>query len=563
MLPTLTRMCDFSSVIRCVPLRDPAAGREVLRRERIESARGVRIRSVILASEEMISTWHRVTWMALVGVLTFYVTGALAQDQEGWKFIPAPDEPCGVNCPDPDAPLSRVNYPPRDDNFKNMFVSTESGLRIVQNTHWNGTETNLSFWCGVHCRDPYAPVGVTNQFRRNDAQEIALVFYRDGEDVVLRSKPNPHWVGRNEAIEAIELMALSAPLPLMGLGPASGELDPGAEEPGHEVVRRSLDRTRVAYHAYGNDVFQPRVLQSIGGVLSQASVAEGRDGPPPKVEFVLRLDGTYPGYVLVSYGDVTGRYRIRYDELVPMALFVNSGGTSLYTLWEDKLPPNFQREAGFAKYEGGPGFLALEFADTRFAEAMYFLDVCRGCITMPDDGTEAAVNARATFATGTISERPSSYINTDVGSTFELEETSVGAVKVRGRIVRFHWSGDARTGVAVDRKQLIVRPGELQTNVNHWLAEHEVEHMLQLMIGIDVRKEASILAYRRLGDAFFLFETLALMRATKRYLPDDWSAFMALLSSDWLVRQNWEPWKRYTQTFCSVYPHGGGCRETN
>ena len=511
------------------------------------------------------SRWHRVAPMVLVGAFALCADGAVAQeqDQEGWEFIPAPDEPCGVNCPDPNAPLGRVNYPSRDDNFKLMFVPTERGLRLVPNPHWNGTE-NLGVWCGVQCLEPYAPFSITNQLRRNDTQRLILVYVRHGDDEWIGTKQNPHWVGRatSEAVEAIEAITVSAPLPLLGLGALSSEADLGAEEPGSQIVSGSLDRTDVAYHATGDDVFQPVVLQNIGGVLSQGSVVDGRDGRAPKVEFVLGLDGTYPGYVLVNDGAVTGRYRIRYDDLVPMALFVDSGGTSLYTLWsDDRLPATFQREAGFAKYDGGPGFLAIEFAGTRYADALYFLDTCQACVAVPDDDSGAAVNARTATDTEAGSERPSSYINTDVDSPFEVEETSAGAIEVSGGIIRFYWKGDAGTGerVSVVRKQPIVRPGELRANVDRWVTERENAHIDLLRAGFDLRKEGRILGRRRLADAFFLFETLALLRATKLRSPEDWSVFMAVLSSAWFVRHNREPWERYTETFCGVYSEEVEC----
>ena len=511
------------------------------------------------------SRWHRVAPMVLVGAFALCADGAVAQeqDQEGWEFIPAPDEPCGVNCPDPNAPLGRVNYPSRDDNFKLMFVPTERGLRLVPNPHWNGTE-NLGVWCGVQCLDPYAPFSITNQLRRNDTQRLILVYVRHGDDEWIGTKQNPHWVGRatSEAVEAIEAITVSAPLPLLGLGALSSEADLGADEPGSQIVSGSLDRTDVAYHATGDDVFQPVVLQNIGGVLSQGSVVDGRDGRAPKVEFVLGLDGTYPGYVLVNDGAVTGRYRIRYDDLVPMALFVDSGGTSLYTLWgDDRLPATFRREAGFAKYDGGPGVLAIEFAGTRYADALYFLDTCQACVAVPDDDSGAAVNARTATDTEAGSERPSSYINTDVDSPFEVEETSAGAIEVSGGIIRFYWRGDAGTGerVSVVRKQPIVRPGELRANVDRWVTERENAHIDLLRAGFDLRKEGRILGRRRLADAFFLFETLALLRATKLRSPEDWSVFMAVLSSAWFVRHNREPWERYTETFCGVYSEEVEC----
>ena len=527
----------------------------------------------------MFSGWHRVAPIALVGAFALCADGAVAQEDGDYtspnpqhratvtarnlsdlgEFIPAADEPCGVNCPHPDAPLSRVNHPPRDDNFSRMFIATESGLKIVPNPHWNGAEAAAKGeWCGLLCRDPYAPIDITNQFRMNEASPYLFVFDRNG--AAIQVKRNPHWVG-----EAIEAATLYPPLPLLGLGGSSTEVDLGAEESGSEIVSRSVDRTGVAYHATGNDVFQPVVLQTIGGVLSQGSVGGGRDGRAPKVEFALGPDGAYPGHVLVSDGAVDGRYRIAYDELVPMALFVDGGGTSLYTLWGDnRLPANFQREAGFAKYDVGHGFVAIEFAATRFADALYFVDTCDRCVAFPDDDSEASVRARMTgrFGTEAGSERRRSYINADVGSTFEVEETGAGAIEVTGDIIRFYWSADAGAGqrVSVDTKRPIVRPGELRANVDRWLAEFDDVRILRLMAGFDERKKGSgSMQRRRLADAFFLFETLALLRASKLHWPEDWSAFMAVLSSKSFVRKNREPWERYTEIFCGVYPAGVEC----
>ena len=505
----------------------------------------------------MSSIWHRVAAISLVGAFALCSDAAVAEerDQEGHEFIPSLDEACGASCPDPDAPLSRVNVPPMDENFEGMFVATESGLKIVRNPHWNGTEATGA-WCGIHCQDPYQPAGLTNQFRRNDAEPHWLRFVPCGDDVCLGVKRNPHWVWR-AANETIKNSTLYPPLPLSGLRASSTETDLGAEESGSDVVSRSVDRTGVAYHAAGNDVFQPAVLQTIGGVLSQGSVAVDGDGRAPKVELALGLDGTYRGHVLVSDGAATGRYRIRYGDLVPMALFVDGGGTSLYTLWSaDRLPANFQREAGFAQYVDGPGFVAIEFVATRFADALYFLDTCAGCVAFPDDDSESALDTRSASDAEAGSGRRSSYINSDVGSPFKLEETSVGAIEVTGPIVRFRWSADAGTGrrVSVDRKDPIVRPDELRANVDRWIAEKDGAYILRLMVGVDVRKEGSMSGRRKLADAVFLFETLALLRASKLHWPEDWTVLMAVLSSEWSVRKDRAPWERYTETFCGVYP---------
>ena len=513
----------------------------------------------------MFSRWFRLALAALVAGFALCVTGAVAQEatREGYEFIPAPDEPCGVSCPDPGASLSHANYPPRDDNFPRMFVATESGLRIVRNPHWNGVEPpTAGAWCGINCGDPYRPPGLSNQFRRNDAYPYTLVFvFREGEQWLVGGR-NPHWVWR-EHDEAVELSALYPPLPLLGLAASDAEAELDARGTGRKIVSRSVDRTGVAYHASGNDVFQPIVLRNIGGVLSQGRVAAGPDGQVPKVRFLLGQDGAYPGYLLVSDGAASVRYRIGYEDLVPMALFVDGGGTSLYTLWgTDKLPTDFQREAGFASYRGGRGFVAIEFAATGFADALYFLDTCIGCMAFSDDSS-ATGNARTASGTEAGSRERSSYINADVGVRFEAQETSAGTIEVTGGIIRFHWSADAGTGkrVAVNRKQPVVRPGELKANVDRWLAENEKAHIIHLMKGVNVREEGTIKGRIKLADAFFLFETLALLRASKRHWPEDWSAFMALLSSEYLVRKYRQPWERYTETFCGVYPGRFQCAD--
>ena len=204
------------------------------------------------------------------------------------------------------------------------------------------------------------------------------------------------------------------------------------------------------------------------GGLSQGSVAKDRDGQAPKVELALRRDGAYAGHVLVSDGEATRRYRIRYDELVPMALFVDGGGTSLYTFWNaERLPPNFQREAGFAKYDVGQGFVAIEFAATRFADALHFLDTCGRCVAFPDDDSDASVRARRTgrFASEAGNERRGNYINADVDSTFEIEQTGAHAIKVpapspssTGALMPaqakpYRWTGSSRSSVPMSCRQ--------------------------------------------------------------------------------------------------------------
>ena len=268
-------------------------------------------------------------------------------------FIPALDEPCGAACPEPDAPMSRLNYPQRDDNFQQMFVPTETGLALVFNPHWNGTTVLEGEWCGMLCQDPYSEPSTKNPNRSNDASPIQILTNEEGGDVILSFAWNPHWVIPEHRLATIEGIAVASEIDaiiaeasvlLPPLGSLGDEANPDAEEPDGKVLRRTADRTNIAYYASGDDVFLANLLQSIGGVQSQGSVWDDQHDGAPKVQFVLKPNGDYPGYVLVSNSVATARYPIAYDELVPMSLFVDSGGTSLYTLWEeDKLSANFRQ----------------------------------------------------------------------------------------------------------------------------------------------------------------------------------------------------------------------------
>ena len=101
---------------------------------------------------------------------TLLVAAFSASAAQGREFVPAPNEPCGIKCPGPDAPMSRTNFPPRDDNFSRMFVPTETGLELVRNPDWNGKESSMDEWCGITCPERLC----TPQFRKPASQERRL-----------------------------------------------------------------------------------------------------------------------------------------------------------------------------------------------------------------------------------------------------------------------------------------------------------------------------------------------------------------------------------------------------
>lgn len=340
------------------------------------------------------------------------------------------------------------------------------------------------------------------------------------------------------------------------------------------VITRSIDRSSTPYHQMGYRVFRPAVLRSMGGVLSQANQLVDQAGNQVKVQVELVSNDIYPGYFMVRQAGMRGSYPIEYDDLVPMVLFVDGGGTSLYTIWEDeddRLPPEFQSEAGFVKYSDA-GHVALEFARTRYADALLFADTCLGCAGLPDKrlGSEISANIpKIKYETSS-----SSSINTDVALPFRINVRD-NRIIVEGGIVRLHWEIVSDSGkLVINEARPLVRPNRLPQQVRQKIDEidnsidkisRQPEPLLGLLILAQIRKEvqkeANEAARRKLGDAFFLFETLALLRTAKETEPERWSTFVQALKSEELVRANLGPWMRYTQSFCSVHPEDPECAE--
>ncbi|MDE0129658.1 MAG: hypothetical protein OXQ86_08855 [Gammaproteobacteria bacterium] len=455
---------------------------------------------------------------------------------------PAPKAPLCAVCPDPARDIGPDNLPPMEKTGAYFWVSTEQGVDLVRDRDWNADVPEVR--CR-RCPNPFGGPSWSNLPVSGDDQEFVWVRkVRDGARMISAGR-NPNWTGE----------------------PSShAEEEPEEDD---DVVKRPLDRGGSVYHVTEQDVFRQDLLRSIGGVLSQSIVEIEEGGHFPTVELGLGPDGEYPGHIIVNGSSLSGLYRIRYEELVPMALFVDSGGTSLFTLWgADKLPDDFAKDAGFVEATDGRGHVAIEFAGTRYENVLVFLDICRACAADTKDRESAQLVQRLDAGEDSTSVRPSNYINSDVGGTFRLVGRDAGRVAVTGSVSRFYWSAvsDAVQAVSVDTIRPIVSAQELRSKAKQvlQLLEEQLsnraledQYILLLMQGIDVlrpvRAEASLEARRMLADAFYLFETLALLRVAKRNAPDQWSAFVAALSSDWLVVQHPEPWERYTKTWRRVF----------
>ncbi|MCY4662573.1 MAG: hypothetical protein OXF93_22595 [Acidobacteria bacterium] len=325
------------------------------------------------------------------------------------------------------------------------------------------------------------------------------------------------------------------------------------------TVLRSVNRSGT-FQLSQAAVFSFDVLDAYGGVLSQTDTLFAETDGPGSYSVTIDLDtGEYPGYLTVNHGSMEGRYFIAYADLVPMALFVDSGATALYTLWgEGRLPNEFLTAGGFVAHRVR-GHVAVEFDGTRYADALYFIDLCETCLS----GREiaAGVSLEKQLGKSAAGRSGSSYINTDVELPYHFDVVN-GGVVLSGGVARFRWS--TYWPVTISAEPLIRESGFAVERVllqevpdMKLLADLQENVLRELTDGATFAEEA---AQRKLDDGFFLFETLALLRTARANEPDDWADFMTMLRSDRLVSANPLPWERYTHSYCTVYPDSIECR---
>ena len=262
-----------------------------------------------------------------------------------------------------------------------------------------------------------------------------------------------------------------------------------------------------------------RVVGNLGGVLSSADRLVDPVGDPVLISVEHESLHGYPGYVTVrrTEPDSESTYRIDYASLVPIAMFVDSGATSLFTVVGDSIDAQrFVHDAGLVPHPGG-GYVALEFGGTPYATALEVLDLCDTTCLGSD-----VIGFLRKLDVGYV-RRVVPWINTDAGLTsprpyaFALQD---GTAHISGGLVRFYLSRSRPFGTVV----------------------------------IDSAREILEAPDGEVAEAHFLFETLVLLRAAKNASPVLWASFLTSLSAEPLVRAHPEPWKLYTQNFCSVYP---------
>ena len=324
------------------------------------------------------------------------------------------------------------------------------------------------------------------------------------------------------------MMIISALLDCASLALATEQGSPIFTHAYHVKERREQGGLNVI----GRDIFRRNVLASIGGVLAQASI----ETPQNKGNFVLR-QGECPECILVRLFGRDAVYKIGYDDIVPMVLFIEGGGTSLYTYTVPE-EADFQVDAGFVSPTNEEGLIALEFRGTKYEAALQFLDLCHAlCLeeSPPSDWY--------------------SYIKHDAEQRYSFSLVAGTMLSVSGGVLRTYWKENA------EEPEEIIITGEVAISPIDRLAEresvciaqngrNESDHCTDLE-----RVESLFDAQPRdlFANAHHLYRTLALLRTAKQSTPSAWSEFLEHLTSETLVVQNLPTWDRYTDSFCKIY----------
>lgn len=307
---------------------------------------------------------------------------------------------------------------------------------------------------------------------------------------------------------------------------------------GHQVEYVKEKRKSSEFHpATVPQIYRHSVLAAIRGVLAQASI----EYPENKVALALG-QGECSECIRVSTLDKNVVYHIAYDDLVPMVLFVEGGGVSLYTIPSHGTSTldyaHFQIDAGFVSSSNEIGLIALEFKGTKYEQALQFLDLCNDLCVESSPPYDWA-----------------SYINHDAEQkyTFSFAATTL---RINGGVFRTYWKDK---GAVTDNRQVIIT-GEVAISPPDRLAKR-----LSMCTDPKLRSKRGYCAdevleklpaakpHDDLSNAYYLYHTLALLRTAKRSAPGTWSEFLEHLMSEALVADNPSTWNRYTESFCSIY----------
>lgn len=335
----------------------------------------------------------------------------------------------------------------------------------------------------------------------------------------------------------------------------------------------TFDRSDSIFHQRGTQgVFARHIIPRIGGVISQSDLVPsiGIDSLAVVIE-PLASAPYYPGYLLVEHDGTRAQYGITYEDLVPIAIFAESGGTSIYTLFDfdESEDLDFRMNAGFIDHNR-IGQIALEFAKTRFSDAILFIDICEICLGDSNVALasrivqEVSDDNSSSFAT---LRGDSGYINTDLGLPYTWS-ISGNRAEIFGRIARVYWSVGSDGSLSIDGASMILAAEELEfefddgsSRLTDFLPFYFPE--LHDNSNPDESEQIENSIRKLVSDAHFLFRTIALLRTSRATNPDAWDEFLEVLASEPMVRANAKPWNQYAESLCSVFPKRKICKGVN
>ncbi|MFL4468500.1 hypothetical protein ACERZ8_00915 [Tateyamaria armeniaca] len=351
--------------------------------------------------------------------------------------------------------------------------------------------------------------------------------------------------------------------------------------------RLTMSRSGSTFHQTGTRVFRASVVGRFRGVVSQADVIT-LDGEIFEISGILPIPRRgYPGYIALRTGSAQLAYSIRYSDLLPLALIADAGATSLYSLTSDINDSTLNSatsinqwaaEAGMVIFQDQEEVSAIEIAGTPIHYALRFADLCNSCESGEITGFADAIN-RQNGVSRTSNTTDDSWIISDVGVRFEAIVSS-NELGIDGIMTRNRWSiGDGQdtalvTSVSALSAEIVMDfylqaaeataaclgpnpPADcifLSEEVFPQLYENAIREASLLRLNPDsLLMENGNLDFMSIGQkgaqaitrAEIAFETLALLRHAKAVDPNSWRAFMSSMSTDQIMEQNLQDWRRY------------------
>lgn len=353
----------------------------------------------------------------------------------------------------------------------------------------------------------------------------------------------------------------------------------GVIEPIYRTVPRSADQF------VGAETLSARATSLYGGIIAQASAEVDPAHADALGTSHLVFQSDTESLCVQITADCL-QYKITYDQLVPLALWIESGATGVFTIWdnEDK-NPGWNKAAGFAKVElpsellfGREGYTAIEFATTELSKALFYGDLCPEEFCLGESHDDHGTLNQGLSWGDVAPFGDDSHVITDFQSHFEIS-IQAGTIVVSGVPVRYSWheiddvtssrryiekaqpylltrNAKERFDSQLDRARKNQRAAEAARAAAQ-VSEPEASDVLVKLDELVRGKTMEVEVLDEWLDpehhqAFLdLFRSAALLRHYKIADPSKWEAFYSSLQEHSLV--NAEPWQRYARVFEEVY----------